>query len=158
NQSYGIANIKSVHGRFMVAAFRRPDFRVDATATADPQIAGGAVHGGLSATYLFGAGVAAQPVRWTLSHQPTLSTPQAIRAAFPDDRSAFGYLAAYGPYVPPPSGQTTLDGAGRLTIDRLSERDVDAAYDYTFEGDVTSGGGQHIANRASVVVHPAPFY
>ena len=39
-----------------------------------------------------------------------------------------------------------------------STRDVDFAYRYTLEGDVEDVSRQHIANRASVTVHPAPWY
>ena len=58
------------------------------------------------------------------------------------------------------AGETaTLDATGTLTRRRCRPtRDVDFAYRYTFEGDVEDVSRQHIANRASVVVHPAPWY
>jgi uncharacterized protein YfaS (alpha-2-macroglobulin family) len=46
---------KSVHGSFLVAAYRRPDFRVDVTLSGAPPIAGDPLTGSVTARYLFGA-------------------------------------------------------------------------------------------------------
>ena len=46
-----------------------------------------------------------------------------------------------------------------VTTVRLPTSSEDGiAYWYTFEGDVEDVSGQHIANRAALVVHPASFY
>ena len=52
---------KRVHASFLVAAYRRPDFRVDVALTGTPALAGSPLNGAVNARYLFGAadGIAA---------------------------------------------------------------------------------------------------
>ena len=47
-------------------------------------------------------------------------------------------------------------GSWRSTLE--TKRDAGVPYVYRLEGDVEDASRQHIANRASVVVHPAPWY
>ena len=42
---------ETVRGSFLVAAYRRPDFRVDAALSADPPVLGGTLHGLVHAKY-----------------------------------------------------------------------------------------------------------
>ena len=48
-----------------MAAFRRPDFRVDAKLTGDPAVLGTPLAATMSARFLFGAPLGGQPVRWS---------------------------------------------------------------------------------------------
>ena len=57
---------KTVTGSFLVAAYRRPDFRVDVTLTGDSRIAGDPLNGVVTARYLFGAPMGKRPAHWTL--------------------------------------------------------------------------------------------
>jgi hypothetical protein len=152
--------LRRVDGSFLVAAYRRPDFRVDATLAVDPPIAGATLRGTLEARYLFGNAMAGRPVRWTVTRVPNLTIPAAIREHYPDDKYAFGYYPGLDRRAETRvAGEAaTLDTNGRLSIDLPAARDVDFAYRYTFDGDVEDVSRQHIANRASVVVHPAPWY
>ncbi|HUL74887.1 MAG TPA: MG2 domain-containing protein [Vicinamibacterales bacterium] len=152
--------LKRVHGSFLVAAYRRPDFRVDATLTADPAIAGAPLHASLDARYLFGNAMPRRPVKWSVTRQPDFGVPAAITERYPDDKYTFGYYPARDirPDTRVAGDQTTLDAAGKMTIDVPSATGVDFAYRYTFEGDVEDVSRQHIANRASIVVPPAPWY
>ena len=50
--------------------------------------------------------------------------------------------------------QTKLGKAGDLPLELETERDAGVPYVYTLEGDVEDVSRQHIANRASVTVHP----
>ena len=59
-----------VHGDFLVAAYRRPDFRVDATLSGDTALAGSMLKGVVNGRYLFGASMANRPVAWTYSRAP----------------------------------------------------------------------------------------
>ena len=52
----------------------------------------------------------------------------------------------------------TLTVTGNLSVDLQTERNAGVPYSYTLEGDVEDVSRQHIANRAGVVVHPAPWY
>ena len=159
--SYGEDWLQTIHGSFLVAAYRRPDFRVDATTTIDQPVAGNEIHASLEARYLFGAAMANRPVHWTLTHDPDFSVPSAItdRREWQDYR--FGYY---------PDGSTrrssdraaaedaTLDANGKLVLSLPTDRTVDFAYRYTFEGDVEDASRQRIANRAGLVVYPAPWF
>lgn len=151
--------LKQVHGSFLVAAYRRPDFRVDATLTAERPVAGATLDGQVSAAYLFGSALSERPVRWSITRQPDLSIPSAILERFPADRYAFGYYAEARTGTERIAGaDATLDASGRLVVSAPTAADVDVAYRYTIEGDVEDVSRQHIANRASLVVHPAPWY
>lgn len=153
---------QQVHGAFLVAAYRKPDFRVDTTlTTSDPPIAGATLHGALDARYLFGSAMSQRPVKWSVTKEPTFEVPDAILAKFPDDKYQFGY---YDSEEGRPSGRVDgeddakLTTTGKFAADVKSETNIDFAYRYTFEGDVEDVSRQHIANRSSVVVHPAPWY
>jgi uncharacterized protein YfaS (alpha-2-macroglobulin family) len=152
--------LHEVSGSFLVAAYRRPDFRVDTTLAADPPVAGTALHASLSARYLFGNALAKRPVRWSLRRDPDLSIPDAILERYPAETYAFGYY----PDLPRRADTRvagedgTLSADGTLTLDLPTAHDADFAYRYTFEGDVEDVSRQHIANRSTIVVHPAPWY
>jgi alpha-2-macroglobulin len=152
--------LKQVTGSFLVAAYRKPDFRVDATLTGAPAIAGGSMNAVVSAKYLFGSVLGKRPVKWTLTRQPDMSVPTAIVEKFPEDRFAFGYYPESGRRLESQvaSEDATLDAEGRLALTLPSDKDVDFGYRYTFEGDVEDVSRQHIANRASIVVPAAPWH
>ena len=71
-------------GSFLVAAFRRPDFRVDATFTTEMPVLGARLKGVVTAKYLFGGAMPQQPVRWSVTRMPVLEVPSAIRERFPE--------------------------------------------------------------------------
>ena len=71
---------KSVGSSFLVAAYRRPDFRVDATltgATSNPQ-AGDKLRGVVNARYLFGAAMPERPVTWSYTVSRAFEVPSEI--------------------------------------------------------------------------------
>jgi uncharacterized protein YfaS (alpha-2-macroglobulin family) len=153
---------KTVSGSFLVAAYRRPDFRVDVSLTGDNAIAGGVLKGVVSARYLFGASMGARPVTWRYSKTPVSTAPAAITDKFTDDQWVFvGWANDEGDR--PESGdirreEATLQNTGDLPLSLQTRRDVGLPYIYSLEGDVEDVSRQHIANRASVTVHPAPWY
>ena len=55
---------QTVTGDFLVAAYRRPDFRVDVTLAGDSRMAGDPLRGVVSARYLFGAPMGTRPTQW----------------------------------------------------------------------------------------------
>ena len=155
---------RRVTGSFLVAAFRRPDFRVDATLSTGTPILGARLKGVVTAKYLFGGPIAKQPVRWWVTRSPVIDIPAAIRERFPERQFAFGYLPRPDPNVPPGPAQRPTEKTeplgidGSLTIEHATERGADAAQRFVFEGDVEGVSGQHIANRAQTTVHPASIY
>jgi uncharacterized protein YfaS (alpha-2-macroglobulin family) len=153
---------KSVHGSFLVAAYRRPDFRVDVTLTGGAAIAGDPLTGTVLARYLYGAPMGARPVSWKFAKSPGYGAPAAITERFGGDRWVF---VGWGDSdeAPPETGsirsdETTLGEDGRVALDLETKRDAGVPYIYSLEGDVEDASRQHIANRATIVVHPAPFY
>jgi alpha-2-macroglobulin len=152
---------KSVHGSFLVAAYKRPDFRVDVTLTGDTVIAGDPLKGVVTARYLFGPAMTARPVTWSFSKTPAYGAPRAITEKFPEDRWAFvGYddgdqRRQAGEIR---REEAKLGKAGDLPLRLDTLRDAGIPYVYTLEGDVEDVSRQHIANRGNVTVHPAPWY
>ncbi len=80
---------KAVNGSFLVAAYRRPDFRVDVTLKSDRAMAGEPLKGVVTARYLFGAPMGARPVKWSFTRSPIRSAPAAVSDKFPDERWEF---------------------------------------------------------------------
>jgi uncharacterized protein YfaS (alpha-2-macroglobulin family) len=151
--------LKQVSGGFLVAAYRRPDFRVDATLSASAPTAGATLTGTVQARYLFGGSMGARPVRWSITRTLEYGVPAAISERFPEDRYAFGYYPDRPSMTERIAGaDVTLDATGALTVSTPTGTPVDVPYRYTLEGDVEDVSRQHIANRASTVIHPAPWY
>jgi alpha-2-macroglobulin len=154
---------KVVNGSFLVAAYRRPDFRVDVALTGDQPIAGSFLKGVITARYLFGAPMGTRPMTWNLTRSPLGDAPAAVHAQFPEDRWLFvgwsededGGLREPGPLK---REQTQLTKTGDRALELETKADAGIPYSYTLEGDVEDVSRQHIANRASITVHPAPWY
>jgi uncharacterized protein YfaS (alpha-2-macroglobulin family) len=151
---------KTVTGAFLVAAYRRPDFRVDVTLSGDSRIAGDPLHGMVTGRYLFGAPMRKRPTHWTFTRTPVYQAPASVTDKYPSDHWTFvGWdeeerrakldMGAN-------DGQLTATGQLALTLDTDAKAGV--PYSYTLEGDVEDVSRQHIANRTSLVVHPAPWY
>ncbi|HYM22859.1 MAG TPA: MG2 domain-containing protein, partial [Vicinamibacterales bacterium] len=157
----GDANwLRVVHGNFLVAAYRRPDFRVDANLAGDA-LAGGKLKGVVNARYLFGAAMANRPVSWTYSRSPVMGAPQAVLSKYPGDR--FQFVGCCDEGVRFESSQLasktgSTNAGGLLSLDLDTEASDGVPYQYSFEGDVEDVSRQHIAGSASFIVHPAPWY
>jgi uncharacterized protein YfaS (alpha-2-macroglobulin family) len=150
-----------VSGSFLVAAFRKPDFRVDAKVAAAPPVMGSPIAATAEAAYLFGTPIGAQPVRWFALRTVTQSVPEAIQQKFDQQQYAFGYL----PQDQPRNRQDrvidkneSLDTTGRVRAEIPTQSGDDYASTYRFEAEVPSASGQRIANRADIVMHPASIY
>ena len=152
---------KAVNGSFLVAAYRRPDFRVDVALKSDRAMAGEPLRGVVTARYLFGAPMGARPVKWAFTRSPIRSAPAAVVDKFPGDRWEFvGWSERGDTAVAGEVGRDegTLTKAGELPLALTPQADAGVPYMYTLEGDVEDVSRQHIANRASLLVHPAPWY
>jgi uncharacterized protein YfaS (alpha-2-macroglobulin family) len=152
---------KVVNGSFLVAAYRRPDFRVDVTLTGGAAITGDPLKGAVTARYLFGAPMGARPVAWTYTRSPGYSAPPAITEKYGDDRWVFvGWPEREGSFLPGEikRAETALEKTGTLALSLETPLDSGLPYAYTLEADVEDVSRQHIANRASLTVHPAPWY
>ena len=88
------------------------------------------------------------------------TAPAAITEKFGDDRWVFVGRADNNPVDSGDVGrdETMLTAAGDLPLSLETRRDAGIPYVYSLEGDVEDVSRQHIANRASLTVHPAPYY
>lgn len=155
------AREKTVNASFLVAAYRRPEFRVDVTLTSENPIAGRPLRGLISARYLFGASMGIRPVTWRFTRQAGRDAPQAILEKFNRDRWVFVGSVDEQPYTDSSDirrDETTLGSSGDLPVSLQASADAGVPYVYSLEGDVEDVTRQHIANRASLTVHPAPWY
>ena len=147
-------------GNFLVAAYRRPEFRVDVTLKAPTSIAGTKLNGTIVGKYLFGSAMASRPVAWTYSKAPIYDVPHAIR-----ERYAEGQWEFLGEdYEHRRNGETIstktqkLDSKGELKLSLETDLAAGWPWTYELEGNVTDISRQQIAGRTSFRVDPAPWY
>ncbi len=153
---------EEVVGSFLVAAYRRPDFRVDAELAGETSVTGVTLKGVVTGRYLFGAAMVGRDVKWTFTRVPSLTVPRAIEERFASDRYAFLDETAEDRFERAPETvqekQATLGPEGTLELDLPTDVRAGRPYEYTVEGDVTDVSRQTIAGRASTRVDPAPWY
>ncbi|MGH9441494.1 MAG: alpha-2-macroglobulin family protein [Thermoanaerobaculia bacterium] len=152
---------RKIFGQFLVAAYRRPDFRVGVKLAGEPAVAGAKLSGVVSGRYLFGAVMKDRPVRWTYSAQPVLEVPAAVRNfdrgqeyEFLDPDAARKWTSG----EPLQEKRGKLGAGGDLDLSLETKRGAGIPLRYTLEGEVTDVSRQTIAGRASSLVHPAPWY
>src|SRR5262249_43769899 len=148
------------YGNFLVAAYRRPEFRVDVTLTSDSTaIAGAPLKGVVTGRYLFGAPMASRNATWTFSRAPLYSAPSAITERYPNDSYVFIGCCHSNERVEQIERQeVTLDAKGQKALDLGTKLNSVLPFAYTLEGEVEDVSRQRIANRTSFTVHPAPWY
>src|SRR5207245_2403901 len=153
---------RAVSGSFLVAAYRRPDFRVDANLAGDSSLAGVKLKGVATGRYLFGAPMSGRDVRWTYSRQPLETVPDAVTDAFPLERYAFLDQESDEARARAPetlvSREGKLDAQGQIEMDLDTDLKAGRPMQYAVEGEVTDVSRQTIAGRASLRVDPAPWY
>jgi len=147
-------------GNFLVAAYRRPEFRVDVTLKAPNSIAGTKLNGTIVGKYLFGAAMASRPVAWTYSKAPIYEVPHAIRDKYADGQWEFlGEDSEHRREAETISTKTQkLDSKGELKLPLETDREAGWPWTYELEGNVTDISRQQIAGRTSFRVDPAPWY
>jgi len=162
---YGIkASVKSqrlmTFGSFLVAAYRRPEFRVDVTLKGAPPIAGTKLNGTIIGKYLFGGAMASRPVKWTYSKVPVYDVPSAIRERFQEGQWEFlgedPEQRREGETIN--TQEPKLDAKGELKLTLDTDIAAGAPWSYVLEGNVTDVSRQQLANRTAFRVHPAPWY
>jgi alpha-2-macroglobulin len=156
----GVSWNKSVNGSFLVAAYRKPDFRVDVSLNGTTLVAGNALKGVVTARYLFGAPMVKRPTHWAFTRAQLFTAPATILTKYPADRWTFVGWAnnEQHPKTEMASDDGQLAANGQLPLTLQTDSKAGMPFSYTLEGDVEDVSRQHIANRASVVVHPAPWY
>ena len=147
-------------GEFLVAAYRRPDFRVDVTLTSPSTLAGSKLAGSITGRYLFGGAMSSRPVKWTYARIPVDDVPKAISDRFPEEQYTF--LGEDYDHRRPTETISTkeqkLDSKGELRLSLDTDLKMGHPWNYRLEGEVTDVSRQKIANRISFRVDPAPWY
>jgi uncharacterized protein YfaS (alpha-2-macroglobulin family) len=148
------------NGEFLVAAYRRPEFRVDVTLKAPSTLAGTKLNGVITGKYLFGSPMASRPVKWTYSKTPLYDVPHAIRERFSEEQWEFLGEDAENrrEHETIDTKEQKLDAKGDLKLALDTELAAGAPWSYTLEGNVTDISRQQIAGRTSFRVDPAPWY
>jgi uncharacterized protein YfaS (alpha-2-macroglobulin family) len=153
---------RSVSGGFLVAAYRRPEFRVDTNLAGETSVAGVTLKGVVNGRYLFGAPMAGRDVSWTFTRQPIETVPAKLLERFPAERFAFLNedfdSREYRSTETLKSQAAQLDADGQLALDLETARDAGRPWTYALEGQVTDVTRQVIAGRATFRVDPAPWY
>src|SRR5262249_44879087 len=156
------ANVKDVRleasGTFLVAAYRRPEFRTDVTLTGPSSIAGVDLAGTITGRYLFGAPMSSRPVKWTYSKLPIFDVPRKVSDRFPDDQWEFLGADYSRDKVIIQTKEQKLNAKGELKLKLDTDIHAGEPCAYQLEGDVTAVARPHIANRPSFRVDPAPWY
>lgn len=150
----------AVLGEFLVAAYRRPEFRVDVTLKAPTSVAGTKLDGVITGKYLFGAAMASRPVKWTYSKEPVYSVPRAIREKFIEGQWEFlgEDTEKRRETETINTKEQKLDSRGELKLTLDTDLAAGMPWSYRLEGNVTDISRQQIAGRTSFRVDPAPWY
>jgi alpha-2-macroglobulin len=147
-------------GDFLVAAYRRPEFRVDVTLAAPTPIAGTKLDGKITGRYLFGAAMSRRPVKWKYTKTPLWDVPAKITDKFePAGFTFLGYDNSIDRSTTTvASKDQKLDANGELKLSLETDVAAGWPYEYRLEGDVTDISRQHIAGRNATRVEAAPWY
>ncbi|HEU4889556.1 MAG TPA: alpha-2-macroglobulin family protein [Thermoanaerobaculia bacterium] len=152
----------TIFGNILVAAYRRPDFRVDVTLDANSSLAGTDLNGVVNGRYLFGAPMSGKTVNWTYSKRELFDVPAKVTDRWPEERYAFlgrdWEEDEDGGTQILSQNEGTLDAAGKLALKLETDEAAGVPFDYRLEGVVTDVTRQQIAGRASMRVDPAPWY
>ncbi len=153
---------------FQVAAYRPPEFEV----TVEPEVSemqrGADLPATIAASYFFGGPLAEAEVTWNvLEERYMFEPPWGGRYSFSDADDPYTCYRCWWwePPAPPEpilNGSGTTDASGELSV-FLDGTDLTDALSYrasrvTLEATVTGPDNQPISGRASVVVHPGPYY
>src|SRR5207244_1882302 len=115
------ASVKDVRlaagGDFLVAAYRRPEFRTDVTLTGPSSLAGSNLAGTITGRYLFGAPMSSRPVKWTYSKSPLYDVPRKIADRFPEDQWEFLGSEARGDKTIIQTKEQKLNAKGELKLE-----------------------------------------
>jgi uncharacterized protein YfaS (alpha-2-macroglobulin family) len=151
----------TIGGELLVAAYRRPEFRVDASLEGPNTVAGVDLNGRITGRYLFGGAMSGADVNWNYSKEELFDVPAKIRDRWPEERYSF-----LGRDWEEPSSskqqlrqeEGKLDAKGELRVSLDTQLDAGVPYEYQIEGIVADVTRQEIAGRASFRVDPTPWY
>lgn len=147
-------------GHFRVEEYRAPQFRVDVFAPGKELVAGEPLKASVLARYLFGGPMAESETSWSVTSATTSFQPPrnegfdfGRQSWWWDDSSPRASSRTVA------SGEALSDAQGVVAVD-LGKADApgEQPYTYTIEAEVTDVNRQRVANRTSIMVHPAKVY
>ncbi|HEX2835537.1 MAG TPA: alpha-2-macroglobulin family protein [Thermoanaerobaculia bacterium] len=150
----------TIYHEFLVAAYRRPDFRVDTTLTSQSAIAGAKLDGRINGRYLFGGAMAGATVNYTYKKTELTDVPQKIADKWSDQYTFLGrdWEEEWPSTQIVEQKDGALDAKGFLNLKLDTDKAAGAPFEYELEGVVTDVTRQQIAGRASLRVEGTPWY
>lgn len=143
-------------GSFRVDAFRTATFAVTAHSAAEAYVAGDFFEGSIEGRYLFGATMAGQPVRYTLSREPGYYTPPGYDAY---RFGAYQYDGTYTHYRQLVHADTVLGAEGIVRVrHQLQTSEIGTTATLVWSGSVTDPARQELGARREIILHPGLFY
>ncbi len=165
-----LAEDVSAWTNFLVAAFRKPEYELHASAAPAEVIATQPAEASVAAAYFFGGAVKNAAVRWTVYGGPyTLNYEDGKPWSFAD----FNPNAFYEPYeprfsAPIASGKGQTDEAGQFTTSVPTELSAETAGGQsggavasslrTIEFTITDANDQEVSTTTSLIVHAGETY
>ncbi|MBM4321508.1 MAG: alpha-2-macroglobulin, partial [Deltaproteobacteria bacterium] len=149
-------------GMFRVEEYRPPKFLVDVSLPQQAYLAGEVLRAQVLARYLFGGAMAQAKVHWSAARRALAWRPPGNegfsfgleRTRWDEDEEEHGeFSEVFG------GGDGQVDaGGGFVTEVGRAETPGSRTWEYTVEAEVTDVDRQRVANRATVVVHPAAVH
>lgn len=146
---------------FLVAAYRRPEFRVDTTLTSQSALAGAKLDGRINGRYLFGAPMSGRNASYTYKKLELTDVPQKITDRWPEDQYVFlgrDWSEDWPGQQIVEQKDGVLDDKGFLNLKLETDKAANAPYQYVLEGVVVDVTRQQLAGQASIRVEGTPWY
>jgi alpha-2-macroglobulin len=149
---------QKIYGSFMVAAYRKPDFKVNVELS--KREGQPALDGKLSARYLFGAPLAAGEVKYHFQGSIAYDLPKELEDIFPGENWNY-HLCWYDERNHADRGMTKegeakLDANGELKMS-FPIKSEPVPMQYSVETEVTDITRQSIAGSATTLIYPKHF-
>ena len=147
-------------GSFRVEEYRAPQFRVDVSVPERSLVAGDPIQGTVLARYLFGGPLAGSEVSWTVNRATLDFRPPG------NEGFGFGNQVGWWDDGEPGlgrevagSGKGRTDATGAFAIQAgRAEAPGGRTWEAVLEAEVADVNRQRVADRATVVIHPAALY
>ncbi len=147
-------------GTFRVEEYRTPQFRVDVAVAERNLVADDPIRASVVARYLFGGAMSDAEVAWT-ANRSTLDfrPPRNDGFAFGNEMGWWGDREPGEIREVAASGKGRTDARGSFAIDAgRAEAPRGRTWEVVVEAEVADVNRQRVADRATVIVHPAALY
>ncbi|HNQ79223.1 MAG TPA: MG2 domain-containing protein [Acidobacteriota bacterium] len=147
-----------IYGSFLVAAYRKPDFRVSVDISGKQGET--SLEGKLSASYLFGAPLSAGDVKYHFQGRPSYSLPEEVTEVFPGEN--WNYRLCWWDERKMKDRDTVQEGEAKLDADGELKMSFPITpqpvpMEYSVETEVTDVTRQSISSSGTTVLYPDHF-